>query len=138
MVGIATIVPRERRRNGRPVHGPPLSAREEGKCALSSRNARFYILTIRSTTKGESSMKRTRRLTANLDVAFRIPRPGLTQRQLAILTKAFKNLLVATLAVPESQGVGPLTKQKKAIKSFKKVTKTFQSLKRKPASKRRR
>jgi hypothetical protein len=74
-------------------------------------------------------MKRTRRLTSSLDVSFRIPRSGLTPTQLNALKEKFKNILVATLAIAEKEGEGPLIKQKKSIRQFK-VVKQWQSPKR--------
>lgn len=81
-------------------------------------------------------MKRARRLTSSLEVAMKIPRPGLTPRQLAILTKAFKNLLVASIAVTDKGTVQPLIKQRKAIR-LQKVIKPKPLVKMKRAIKRR-
>ncbi len=81
-------------------------------------------------------MKRARKLTSTLEATWNIPGPGLTQRQLSALKKAFETLLVASLAASEREGAQPLVKQRQSIRQFK-VAKCFKSLKPKPAAKRR-
>jgi hypothetical protein len=66
--------------------------------------------------KRTRNVKRTRKVNATLTVSISAPRPGLTQKELNALKKAFKNKLVATLSAHEWQALGPQVKQKQSSK----------------------